>query len=234
MSIELITLDLDNTLWDVDRTIRRAERAMRAWMASHAPQSLAHYEQETVGKLRAQIARQHPQQVHDLSFMRIAVLTEVMQLAGYGVRSRTLAEQAFEVFFAGRNDVIFFPGARQALQSLAAEFRLIALTNGNADIQRIGIGKYFVDAISSADVGASKPDPRMFNAPLDSLDLQPHQAIHVGDSLIDDISGAHQVGMLTVWVNLKQEALTDSQVAPHATATHLSQLPDTIRELVRS
>ena len=230
MNVELITLDLDNTLWDVDRTIRRAEQNMREWMTSHAPDSLAVYTPEEVLPLRKIVAQRYPDRVHDLSFMRIAVLTEVMRRAGYASKASHLAEQAFQVFFQARNEVIFFPGALETLRVLAEDFELIALTNGNADINAVGIGHHFRTSISSADVGASKPDARMFQAPLEALSLQPHQAIHVGDNLVDDIAGAHSVGMYTVWVNL-DETTTDGDVTPHAVATHLSELPDIVRTL---
>ncbi len=116
MTIELVTLDLDNTLWDVDSIIRQAEADMRAWLAEHAPESLPHYQPETLTTLRAEAVAAHPDRRHDLSFMRIAVLEAVMGRAGYGPREAAAqARRAFDVFFEGRNRVVFFPGALEML-----------------------------------------------------------------------------------------------------------------------
>jgi HAD superfamily hydrolase (TIGR01549 family) len=49
------------------------------------------------------------------------------------------------------------------------DFDLYALSNGNADIQRVGLGHLFKQHFSAAGVGAAKPDPRMFQAALDRI-----------------------------------------------------------------
>ena len=50
--------------------------------------------------------------------------------------------------------------------ALARRHRLGALTNGNADIARLGLDRFFRFAFSAADVGAAKPAPEMFRAAL--------------------------------------------------------------------
>ena len=82
------------------------------------------------------------------------------------VDALSAASRAFDVFFLGRNQVVFYDGALEVLQNLSQRYRLFALTNGNANIDRVGIGGYFEGAVSSADVGASKPDLKMFHAVL--------------------------------------------------------------------
>lgn len=204
--ITLITLDLDNTLWDVDRIILRAEREMLDWLRSNAPTSLEHYHPEHLPDIRSTVSQRHGDKLHDLTFMRIEVLAEVMQRAGYDPgTSRELANRAFEVFFAGRNRVEFFPGALQMLRGLSGRYKIIALTNGNADITRAGLADYLSGAVSAADIGKSKPSAEMFLAPLESLNVRPEQAIHIGDNLIDDIQGANAVGMHSIWTNLRGE-----------------------------
>ena len=229
--IRLLTLDLDNTLWDVDSTIIDAEKSMRQWMQAHAPESLEHYTPEALTDHRHAVVEAHPEKVHDLSFMRTAVLTRVMNAAGYD-NAQTLAQSAFDVFFAGRNRVVFFPGAIASLAELKKNFTIYALTNGNADIQRAGLSDYLHGAISSADVGKSKPHPEMFKAPLRKLDLSPHQAIHIGDNLVDDIAGALNVGMYTVWVNLTSSSLADTHAQPHQEINHLKELPGAIADII--
>jgi len=201
--IRLITLDLDNTLWDVNSIIIKAEKAMVQWLTEHVPESLAHYQRDNLMQIRAQVLADFKDKAHDLSFMRTQVLYGVMQHAGLNDKqAQEMARRAFEVFFEGRNQVVFFPGAVDMLGALSERFLLYALTNGNANIEKAGLGEYLHGAYNSADVGASKPQPEMFHAPLQALGLHPHEAIHIGDHLVDDIAGAASVGMHTIWVNL--------------------------------
>lgn len=61
-------------------------------------------------------------------------------------------------------------------------------------------GLHFDGVVTSQDVRAYKPDPKIFHAALEQMDVRIHQAVHVGDSLHSDISGASQIGIATVWV----------------------------------
>ncbi len=230
--LKLITLDLDNTLWDVDRIIINAEAQMRAWMAEHVPYSLSHYQPDTLNTLRAKVVEKHPHKVHDLSFMRQQVLYEVMKLAGCSeLQAQRNAEAAFEVFYVGRNTIEFFPGALDMLAELSREYTLYALTNGNANIELAGISDYFAGALSSADVGCKKPDAAIFQAALQQFALQPQQAVHVGDNLLDDIHGANNVGMRSVWVNLTGHQRGQQDAVPDAEVTHLNHVSGAIRQL---
>ena len=233
ISRPVITFDLDNTLWNVDTVIHKAEAKMRAWLAVNAPQSFSQYQPDTLMALRKSVARQYPDKIHDLSFMRTQVLFELIRQTGApDDQALQTAQDAFEIFFVARNDVVFFPGAIDALTHLSKTFTLIALTNGNADISRAGLQQYFTDALSSADVGCKKPDPAIFNALLGRHELLADQVIHVGDNLVDDIYGANNVGMRTIWVNLAGAQRQADDATPHAEITHLSQLGDAVSQLV--
>jgi putative hydrolase of the HAD superfamily len=232
--LKLITFDLDNTLWDVEQIIRKAEADMIEWIKTHATDAVAHYQQDALASYREEVVLAHPGKRHDLSFMRIEVLNKVMLATGYRHdEARRLAQDAFDVFFAGRNRVEFFPGALELLDRLQERFVLYALTNGNADIQRTGLDSYLSGAFSAADVGASKPHGAMFNAALAAVDSRPHEAIHVGDHLVDDIEGAHDAGMHTVWVNLRDHDPASANRAPTETVTDLDQIDDAIERIER-
>ncbi|MEM7080801.1 MAG: HAD-IA family hydrolase [Pseudomonadota bacterium] len=229
--IQLLTFDLDNTLWDVDKVIIAAEADMRSWMHSNVPAVLDHYTQENTARFRQEVIEQFPAKRHDLSFMRIQVLNLVMRAAGFDADTAMQhAQDAFAVFFTGRNKVEFFPDALDVLARLAQSYSLVALTNGNADIERTGLSAYFRDAYSSADVGASKPSPDMFEAALSAYDVTASEAIHIGDNPIDDIDGAARVGMHTVWVNLRAASIEDSAI-PTREITALAQLPEAIEQI---
>ncbi len=62
--------------------------------------------------------------------------------------SRRLAAEAFQLFLAERHKVSFFDDALDVLERLALRHTLGALTNGNADIARLGLDRFFRFAFS--------------------------------------------------------------------------------------
>ena len=231
-SIDLVTFDLDNTLWDVMQTIIAAEKLLRGWMAEHTPAALGIYASERVGDIREQVLKTHDDKRHDLSFLRIAVLRQCMLAADMSpADADENAKQAFAVFFAGRNDVAFYPNAIATLETLSQQYALYALTNGNADVERVGIGRFFSGAVSSADVGASKPDQQMFTTVLAQAGVPADRAVHIGDHLSDDIFGANRAGMRSIWFNYEGQATNDTDHEPTAQAYTLAELPTVIASL---
>ena len=231
-SIDLVTFDLDNTLWDVTQTIMAAEKLLRIWMAKHTPAALGIYASEQVGVIRQRILDTYAEKRHDLSFLRTEVLRHCMMEADMTPEdAEENAIQAFEVFFAARNDVAFYPNAIQTLEILSQRYALFALTNGNADIDRVGIGRFFSGAVSSADVGASKPDQQMFTTVLTKAGVEPKRAVHIGDHLSDDILGANRAGMHSIWFNYEGQAANNTLHQPTAEARELAQIPDIVTRL---
>ena len=85
-------------------------------------------------------------------------------------------------------------------------FMLCVLTNGLVELQKPRVmnslaGKYISHIIVSEEVGAHKPDPLIFNTLLKRTGLRAGDVIMIGDSLQNDIQGAINVGIQSVWFN---------------------------------
>ncbi len=196
-SIRALTLDLDDTLWPVVPTIVAAEASLRDWLVLHAPLTAAAFDAAAMRELRAAVEREHPGLAHDLSLLRLKTLQRAVAMAGEAAH---LADAAFEVFFEARQRVEFYPDVRAALQRLAARYPLYSLSNGNADLARVGLSELFQGSFSAREIGCAKPDPRIFAAACRRLNLEPAQVLHIGDDLELDIRGARAAGMATAWV----------------------------------
>jgi 2-haloalkanoic acid dehalogenase type II len=226
MPIKLVTFDLDNTLWDVDSVVLRAEQLMRGWIAERMPDFDARYPAAAMVELRTQLVAATPGLRHDLSKLREAVLYEAFSRAGHTAQAaRELAAAAFQVFYDARHQVVYFPGALETLERLAGSYRLAALTNGNANVSRLALGRFFAFGFSAADVGASKPAPDMFHAALRAAGVSASESVHVGDHLVDDVQGAADVGMHTIWVNHGDRALPEVGPRPSHTVRALVDIP---------
>ena len=221
-ALKLITFDLDNTLWPVDEVIRRADRRCADWIAERYPEAAAHMNRDTMMRIRDQLLRDKPGYVHNLTALRRDALAQGFREAGYCTNEAAqLADQSFRVFHDARNEVVFFPGALEVLEMLADSYQLGALSNGNADLRKIGIHDLFDFHHSAESVGRRKPEPDMFLAALKSAGVSAHQAVHVGDHPEEDIHAARRQGFHAVWANLLDQSWPE----------HLDQHPHRIHNL---
>ena len=92
------------------------------------------------------------------------------------------------------------------------------------DLERLALAQFLDATVFSSEIGFRKPDPRIFQAALERLGSDPAETVFVGDRLLDDVNGAHSVGMRAVQTRqFRQEKNPD--VAPDAVIDHLSELP---------
>lgn len=223
MTLRTLSFDLDNTLWDVDPVIEAAEGKLRDWMAVECPRALDGYRPARLVELREEIVAQHPDRDHDLTFLRKAVLERILVSAGY---PSALAEAAFAVFFAARNEVTLFADVLPALYRLSEHFQMVALTDGNADLGRIGLDALFDHYINASIVGRPKPHAAMFQAVAAATGHSPEHILHVGDHPEKDIAGARRVGFRTVWINRQRERWPLEHAVPDAEVTDLTALAE--------
>lgn len=205
--IKAVTLDLDDTLWPIWPTIERAEAALHDWLAVHAPATATVLDKAQLRALRNAIEVERPDLRHDLSAFRREAIRRALVMGG---DDEALVEPAFEVFFAARQQVTLFDDALPALEWLAARYPVVALTNGNADVGRVGLGKFFVGAVSAKDFGVPKPDPRIFHEACRVAGHAPASVLHVGDDWALDVEGAVQAGMQTAFLNRQKAAVSPS------------------------
>jgi 2-haloalkanoic acid dehalogenase type II len=220
--IRVISLDLDDTLWPIWPVIHRAERVMQAWLVPHAPQTARWFGNESERlALRQQVQVELGDRAVDLRAVRHELIRRALLRHG---EDASLTDAAYEVFIAARMEVQLFDDVLQSLAWLSAHFPLVALSNGNADLQRIGLASYFQVSLSAGSLGVAKPDARIFEAAAQAVGASPHEVLHVGDDAALDVVGALGAGMQTVWVNREAKLwpLVDSQ--PHATVTDLHAL----------
>lgn len=201
MSIRLITFDLDDTLWHTAPIIQGAETALRDWLAVNAPR-LRGFPIEALGAIRRMLVEQEPSLRHRVSELRRRILFHALSDAGYpDAEARTLAEEGFRVFLDARHQIELAPEVLPTLEWLANHFTLGVITNGNADVRRLGLADYFRFALCAEELGIGKPDPRPFREALRLAEVTADEAVHIGDHHEDDIFGAQQAGLRAIWYN---------------------------------
>lgn len=220
--VSAITLDLDDTLWPILPTLERAEARLQSWLEAQAPATADQWRlPEHRRALRAEVNREHAALAHDLTHLRREMIALALRRAG---DDAALAEPAFEVFFAARQCVECYADALPALERLAARYPLVSLSNGNADLHRVGLGAHFKAQVSAREAGVAKPDPRIFELAAEVAGVAPHQVLHIGDDALLDVLGALDAGMQTVWVNRERQHWAHAPRQPHLMVTDLHEL----------
>lgn len=211
--IRSITIDLDDTLWAIHPVIARAEQCLRDWMAEHYPRTVELFTVAAVQQLRTQVVSEHADRGHDLGHLRREVLRRMGTAAGY---DSDFVGDAFAVFDDARNEVEIYSDVVPALQALQNDYVLVALTNGNANLEKIGLGSFFDDVVTAASAGSAKPDRRIFATAVSAGGFAAHETLHVGDDPKLDVEAARQAGLRTAWVNRDGREWPDELAAPDA------------------
>lgn len=229
--IKVVTFDLDDTLWEVTPVLIRAEKLLFDWLGSHCPELLQRFSIQSLRAMRMELLKSRPDLVHQITEARRYSLQTAMQHAGIAEPvALDLAARAMDVFMTARHDVQLFDQVEEVIAALHKDYLLGVLTNGNADIYRLPLGRYFSFAYSAESLNSSKPMPLHFERTLQKTGAEPQQIIHVGDHMEHDIAAAQNCGWHTVWLNRRQHQPPASN-PPTATINHISELPACIRQI---
>jgi FMN hydrolase / 5-amino-6-(5-phospho-D-ribitylamino)uracil phosphatase len=226
--IRVIAFDLDDTLWDVGPVIRRAESILADWLEKEV--TGYSYEPAKLMPIRETLLIEDPSLSHRLTAFRHQLIKTSLIPHLDEQSAASHADGAMEIFLAARNEVEFFEGALDTLRDTARSFQLGAITNGNADIDRLGLNDCFSFAFSAEQVGAPKPAPDLFHAALAHTGCEPAQMVYVGDDPIKDVDAANEVGLYTIWMR-SNDKLIKGESNPDETINDIRALPDAIRKL---
>ena len=195
--VRALTLDLDDTLWPVRPTLVAAERVLADWLRANAPATAHGTPPAAMLALRAEVAAEHPQWAHDLSAIRLETIRRALRKHG---DDPALADLAFDVFFEARHAVTLYDDVLPGLERLASRYGLVAVSNGNAELHRIGLERFFCGSVSARLHGVAKPHPSIFQAACAAASASPHQVLHLGDDLDTDVAGALAAGLQAGWI----------------------------------
>ncbi|MYM33683.1 HAD-IA family hydrolase [Duganella sp. FT50W] len=193
-----LLFDLDDTLWPIGPVIAAAEESWHAWLAQHAPGVAAAFSAAELRVRRMALLERRPELIADLYQLRREALAEVFAETG---DDPAHIEGAMRHFAVKRNLVVPYADVLPVLPLLQGMLRLGVITNGNADLEVIGMDHHFEYRLSSSQFGRAKPDPEIFRAACAAMGVAPQDAVYVGDDLRLDVQGAQSAGLRAVWMN---------------------------------
>ena len=221
--VRAITLDLDDTLWPFAPIGARIEQVLHDWMLRNSPRTAQRFPIAGMRALREQVFADNPQLHYDLSALRRLTLQRALEQSD---ADPALLDPAYEIFYAARNQVECYPDSLDALRRIAARVPVAAVTNGNADLQRIGLAPHFVFQLGAREHGAAKPEASIFHAACERLGVARNEVLHVGDHIEMDAIGAMQAGLRSCWINREAQRWTREDLRPDLEFTTLAALAD--------
>ncbi len=223
--IKVVAFDLDDTLWDVAPVIRRAEAKLDDWLTANI--EALKFTVTSMRDLRKQVIDENPQLINRITEFRRCIIERAIVLSSIDQATATMqSHQAIEVFLQARNQIELFEGAEEVLVGLTRRYTLGALTNGNADIKRLGLGHIFSFAFCAEAVGAPKPAHHLFLAALKHTGIKATEMIYVGDDPRLDIDAARSLGLYTIWMD--RGTRSAGEYKANAIVTRVSELPGAI------
>ena len=200
-NIRMITLDLDDTLWDNVPTITKAEIETRKWIENKVGK-INWGDLDDFLSLREELIKEDESIKWDISKLRKEIFRKKLNHITPVKHRDKIVNDAFTVFISKRHEVKLFNGVEKALKQLSNKYILGVLTNGNADIFRFNIGKYFSFSVSSLEAKNSKPNRAHFDKAIEIVpDIKFDEVLHIGDHQINDILAAYELGIEVLWFN---------------------------------
>jgi HAD superfamily hydrolase (TIGR01509 family) len=111
-----------------------------------------------------------------------------------------------------------YPKTRSVMEHLHMKYKMAIVSNGLAEytwptLEINDIADFFCVKVISEEVGFEKPDQRIFQIALDKLEVEPYEVVMVGNMLYEDIFGAYNAGIRSIWIN-RNEPQRVSDVVP--------------------
>ncbi len=215
-----VLIDLDGTLLN---TVGRASNAA-AWLAATqalegrlgsrtgmTPAQLAQLLGDTAEVFWADVERHRWGRLHPV-LQRERVVGDA--LATLGIDDAALTEALAAAYAADKyRQFHLFPGAVPALARLRAQdLKLVLVTNGEAvsqreKIVRFDLARWFDALLIEGEQGVGKPEPEIYDRALAAADLTAETTIMVGDNLEWEVLAPSSLGLRSVWVNPRHEAM---------------------------
>ena len=149
--------------------------------------------------------------------------------------TRVLARRMCEDFLRMTNHFFsIIPDADKMVKTLAAWYPLTIVSNGFVESQYLkfrksGLEPYFTHIILSEEVGAQKPNPRIYEEALRINGITADEALMIGDSYTSDVEGARAAGIDQMWFRRQDTPLTEGQTATYI-VTDYKQITDILAD----
>ncbi|HEY41548.1 MAG TPA: HAD family hydrolase [Dehalococcoidia bacterium] len=222
--MKAISFDADGTLWDFQQVMRHSLGKVMEALEHLDPQAVAVLNIDKMIAIRNRVAEELKGKTTNLEDIRFQAFRRTLEEINRP--DEKLARHLNEVYFRHRfEDTEPFEDVLPTLQTLKERYRLGLLSNGNSYPERCGFEGIFDSVVFSQVHRVEKPDPAIFRITLRELSCTEAELLHVGDSLENDVEGAHNAGIRCAWLN-RNQIQNETDVVPDYEIHSLAELLD--------
>ena len=203
-------------------TIDRAERTLYRWLQDHYPRITERRNAEQLVAVRKHFMTLDKRFGIDMSLMRQEFLKHLAIESDYD--PEVVSGLGFDVFYEARQEVSFYDDVMPCLERLQSRFRLGSISNGNADVEKVGLGHLFEHAVSASDLQVAKPDKLIFHHLAERFGAPMDRVLYVGDHPAYDVVGSIEAGLQAVWINRENSTWPDDLPHPKYQVSDLHEL----------
>ncbi len=227
LQISTISFDGDMTLWDFRKVMRHALKQTLTALQKQVPTpDTSKLTIDEMIAIRDQLAEEVKGEVWSLLEIRRRAFERTLEHVGHP--DKDLATHLNAVYRKHRyGDIELYPDVIPTFDALAPHFKLGLLSNGNTYPESCGLDGRFAFVIFSQDVQVEKPDPKIFQITAERAGCDLKEMLHVGDSLKNDVMGAKNVGIHTVWLN-RDGLPNNTDIQPDYEIASLTEIPEII------
>jgi len=201
--IKAVSFDADGTLWDFQKVMRHSLGKVMEELEKLNPQAAAALNIDKMIAIRNRVAEELKGKTTNLEDIRFHAFKHTLEEIGRP--DEKLAHHLNEVYLRHRfEDTEPYEDALPTLHTLRESYALALLSNGNSYPERCGFEGVFQSVVFSQYHNVEKPDPEIFRIALRELGCSEAELLHVGDSLENDVEGAHNAGIRCAWLNRNQ------------------------------
>ncbi|MRX28034.1 HAD-IA family hydrolase [Kangiella sp. HZ709] len=199
--IKVISFDLDDTLWDNSGVIEKCLAESYQYLCQREPLIKKHFTIDSMERITEQLIELEQPEYENMTVLRKAVIKQVLQEVNGDI---SLVNPAFAIFYHWRNQIVIPETTHRVLEYLARKYTLVATSNGNSNLKKVGLSDYFDRHLIAGIHGRAKPSAEMLSNLLEHYQIDGGQLVHIGDSILTDVMSAKAAGVQSLEMSIKE------------------------------
>lgn len=219
--IKVLSFDLDNTIYDCQTVLTRAENWFTTYLCERYGLGGKYLSYDYWAAVKSKVLHEDMSLEDDVTLLRAKSLVVAFKEIGIPLKGDLEEANALvKLFVQKRSDGVVADDVRSLMKELKDKYPLISVSNGNLDAKQLDVASYFeTDLRPERFKFHRKPHADLFNESARFKNVAPSEILHIGDDPYTDVLGAVSAGCRCVWLRKGYTGISPDE-------KFLSVLPD--------
>ena len=200
--IKVLSFDLDNTLYDCQTVLTRAEKWFTSYLCERYGLGGKYLSYDYWASVKSRVLHHDLSLEDDVTLLRAQSLVFAFKEIGIPLKGGIEeASDLVKIFIKKRSDGVVSDKVRALMRDLKVKYPLISVSNGNLDSEQLNLSFYFeADLRPERFKFHRKPHQDLFLECARLKHVEPCEILHIGDDPYTDVLGAINAGCRCVWL----------------------------------